>query len=91
MTAVCRKTHEHGATPFGDRLKKMRVQRDIGLVEFARLVGIHYSAVARMENQGVKPGWDTAVAIAQVLECSLDYLAGMEPQGMNVRDDEVTA
>jgi len=69
---------EKGVTPFGDRLKQERLRRGFGVVEFAGLVGIHHSVVARLENTKCKPGWETAVAIAQVLECSLDYLAGME-------------
>jgi transcriptional regulator with XRE-family HTH domain len=77
MTAVHRRSHERGATPLGDRIKQMRLQREFGLYEFARLVGTDSSVIARIENKGAKPQWETAVAIAQVLECSLDWLAGM--------------
>jgi transcriptional regulator with XRE-family HTH domain len=70
--------YKPGATPFGDRLKKERIRRGFKVQEFADRVGIDVSQVTGIENRGVYPRFDTFVAMAVLLECSLDYLAGLE-------------
>jgi transcriptional regulator with XRE-family HTH domain len=83
MNATARKAYSHrgkedGATPFGDRLKKERLRRGFGLTEFAERVGCAVSQVTGAENRGVIPRLPIVIAMAQVLDCSIDYLAGLE-------------
>lgn len=73
-----RRGKESGATPFGDRLKKERIRRGFKIWEFSSLVGCAESQVTGAENRGVMPRLDTVIAMAQVLECSIDYLCGLE-------------
>lgn len=67
-----------GSTPFGARLKAERIRRGFQLQEFANLVGCHACKITGAENRGLTPNFWTIVAIAQVLECSIDWLAGIE-------------
>lgn len=62
--------------PFsGSRMKALREQRDIGLQEFGRLLGLHsYQIVARYEKGEVEPGSARLEEIADILETTVDYL-----------------
>lgn len=70
--------HATGSTPFGDRLKQARRERGMGPDTFASRVGIATSMLTGYENRGRKPRIDTLIAMAQVLDCSLDWLCGLE-------------
>ncbi|MCD4784873.1 MAG: helix-turn-helix domain-containing protein [Candidatus Eremiobacteraeota bacterium] len=60
---------------FGDLIRKFRVDRKIGLREFARMVGISPAFVSQMEKGEFKPpGEDTIRRMAQVLGFDEDYL-----------------
>jgi transcriptional regulator with XRE-family HTH domain len=67
-----------GSTKFGVRLKDERIRRGFQVLEFAALVGCHQSQITGAENRGITPNFWTIVAMAQVLECSIDWLAGIE-------------
>lgn len=67
-----------GSTLLGDRIKQERFRMGFKLYEFARLTGIDQSTLSRVENAGMVPGWERMIRIAQVLDCSLDWLAGLE-------------
>jgi transcriptional regulator with XRE-family HTH domain len=69
---------EVGSTPFGARLKAERIRRGFQVRAFADLVGCCHTQITGAENRGVMPNFDTIIAIAQVLECSIDWLAGIE-------------
>jgi transcriptional regulator with XRE-family HTH domain len=74
----CRPGKEQGKTALGDRLKQERLRRGFKLNEFADLVGVAPCRITAIENRGTKPSLDTAIAMAQVLDCTLDWLAGLE-------------
>ena len=74
----CHHRTAKGATLFGDRLKQERLRRRFGLKEFADLVGCAHVQVTGAENRGVTPSLKTVIAMAEVLDCSIDYLAGLE-------------
>lgn len=67
-----------GVGEFGQRLKEERIRRGFKVDEFADLVGCASSQVTGAENRGVTPRFWTVVAMAKVLECSIDWLAGVE-------------
>ena len=69
--------HAHGSTPFGDRLKTARRERGMTATQFAERVGVPICNITAYENRGVKPRFDSLIAIAQVLDCSLDWLCGL--------------
>ena len=67
-----------GSPGFGQRLKSERIRRGWKLHDFAAAVGCDICQLTAAENRGVTPRFWSIVAMAQVLECSIDYLAGIE-------------
>lgn len=78
MSSTGWKCKENGATEFGDRLKKERKRRQIGLLQFAQLVGVSVTQIAAVENRGSMPHVNTLISISKVLDCSTDWLLGLE-------------
>jgi transcriptional regulator with XRE-family HTH domain len=68
------------ATPFGDRLKAERIMRGMHLEDFAKRCGVTHTTISAYENRGSEPTLTIAARIAQVLDCTLDWLAGIEEQ-----------
>jgi len=63
---------------FGKRVAQMRERRRLSVQELADKVGTSYQSLWRIERgQQGNPGLVTAARLAQVLECSLDYLVGL--------------
>jgi transcriptional regulator with XRE-family HTH domain len=62
--------------PFsGSRMKALRDQRNIGLQEFGKRLGLHsYQIVARYEKGEVEPGSARLEEIADILGTTVDYL-----------------
>lgn len=67
-----------GATPFGDRLKKERKRRGFSLNQFCAKTGASTCTITAIENRGAHPKVPLLIAIAEVLECSTDWLLGLE-------------
>jgi transcriptional regulator with XRE-family HTH domain len=67
-----------GFGEFGKRLKAERIRRGFSLRDFAAQVGVFPSSISSVENRGAMPKFLIVVEMAQVLECSIDYLAGLE-------------
>jgi transcriptional regulator with XRE-family HTH domain len=67
-----------GLGEFGQRLKAERIRRGFTVRDFAAQVGVDPSLIGAAENRGATPNFWTIVGMAQVLECSIDYLAGLE-------------
>jgi transcriptional regulator with XRE-family HTH domain len=67
-----------GATPFGDRLKKERMRRGWSLIHFCIAVDASQCTITAIENRGAHPKVPLLIAIATVLECSTDWLLGLE-------------
>jgi|GEM_PF-378294 len=62
--------------PFGKRLAQVRKDKKMSQDELAKKIGVHGAVIGRYERDEVKPSIETAAAIAQALEVSLDYLVG---------------
>jgi transcriptional regulator with XRE-family HTH domain len=79
---MSKKAYAHRDKPgigeFGKRLKAERIRRDFSLRDFAAQVGVCPSSITAVENRGAMPKFLIVVEMAQVLECSVDYLAGVE-------------
>jgi transcriptional regulator with XRE-family HTH domain len=66
----------HGA--FGSRLKEERKRRRFQIMQFASMVGVAPSQITAWENRGVLPSLTSAIQVARELDCSLDWLCGLE-------------
>lgn len=71
---------EAGKGVLGYRLKKARIDRCMNLVDLSVRSGINVSTITGFENRQVLPRLPTLIALAMVLDCSLDYLVGLEDE-----------
>jgi len=60
----------------GQRMKQIRMKRDIRQTDLAATLGITQGQVSRYENKGEQPAKELAEKIAAILNVSLDYLYG---------------
>jgi transcriptional regulator with XRE-family HTH domain len=61
---------------FGKRLTEVRKTKKFSQDELAKKIDVHGAVIGRYERDEVKPSIETAAAIAQALDVSLDYLVG---------------
>lgn len=62
---------------FGERLAIVRKKKKVSQDELAKAIGAHAPVIGRYERNEVKPSIEVATKMAEVLEVSLDYLAGL--------------
>jgi len=64
------------STTFGKRLTEVRKTKKLSQDDVAKKLGAQGAVIGRYERDEVKPSIETAAAIAEALEVSLDYLVG---------------
>lgn len=62
------------AKAFGERLRRLRLDRQLTQHQLAASVGIGASQIVRYENGSILPSPDTLTALATILEVSVDSL-----------------
>lgn len=62
-------------TPFGNFLKKARIQKHLSLREVERMTGISYAGIARCEKGKQRPLFHHAVALCDLYGISINKLA----------------
>ena len=65
---------------FGERLQRIRKEREVSQEELAKRLGVHAPIIGRYERGEVKPSVEVAAKIADALGVSLDYLTGLSDQ-----------
>lgn len=70
--------HELDMALFAERLRELRQQRDLTQARVAELVGVGLRVYHRWERGGAAPHFETLLKLADVLDVSLDELAGRE-------------
>jgi transcriptional regulator with XRE-family HTH domain len=60
----------------GERLRELRLRRNISQEEVARHIGITRSAYSHYEINNRQPGYETLIKLAAFFEVSLDYMIG---------------
>ena len=71
---------------FGSVVVQLRKEQGISQTDLAKLLGIHKNVLGRYERNEVIPSIEIARKIANILDVSLDFLAGQE----DVEIDKVT-
>lgn len=61
---------------FRIRLKQLRNEKKLTQEELANKLGLGQSAINNYENSNREPEYSLLVKIADVLDCSIDYLLG---------------
>ncbi|CAM3898973.1 helix-turn-helix transcriptional regulator [Cohnella lubricantis] len=60
----------------GDRLRELRLKRNLSQEEVARHIGITRSAYSHYEINNRQPVYDTLIKLASFFHVSLDYIIG---------------
>ena len=63
---------------FAERLKELRLEKDLKQAELAKEVDISLSIISMYENGLRKPGMDAIIALSNYFNVSTDYLLGLE-------------
>jgi transcriptional regulator with XRE-family HTH domain len=63
---------------FSQRLRELRLSKGLTLTQLAKNLSLHKTSVFRFEDGSVKPAFDTLLALAVELDCTVDYLMGRE-------------
>jgi len=64
---------------FGERLKELRLKKDMSQVDVAFEAGVDPRTINRIENGKQDPRLSVVVAIALALECKIDDLIKLNP------------
>ena len=65
-------------TIFCERLKDLRIEKNIGQVELANEIKVSKGIISLWENGLREPKLGNLVALAKYFQMSIDYLAGLE-------------
>jgi len=61
---------------FAERLKQLRIQKNISAVMLAEKIGVSKAAISQFENGANYPNCNNLCILADYFDVSLDYLAG---------------
>ena len=78
---------------FGEKLRKLRREKDWSQTQLAQKIGTHRRLVSRYENDATTPSTETLQKIAQVFGVTTDFLlaenATKNLANINVKDKEL--
>ena len=63
---------------FAERLKELRVEKGMNIVQLAKEMGVSHAAISRWESEIREPNLENLVLIAKYFKVSTDYLCGLE-------------
>ncbi len=63
---------------FGERLKELRVEKNIGQVELAKNLNLSKGIISLWENNLREPKLSNLIILAQYFNVTIDFLAGIE-------------
>ncbi len=65
---------------FKIRLHNLRTDKDLSQTELGKLLNLKNSAISKYEKGATEPSIETLIKIAEIFECSIDYLIGISDQ-----------
>ncbi|WP_113675492.1 helix-turn-helix domain-containing protein [Vallitalea guaymasensis] len=74
---------------FGERLKTLRIETEIGQKELGEMIGKSRSTIANYENGSREPSFEILVKICSIFDVSADYLLGREAKKIT-KDYKIT-
>ena len=63
---------------FGQRLKQLRQEKNIGQVALAKELGVGKSIISLWEQDKCEPTLSKLISISKFFGVSIDYIAGLE-------------
>ncbi|MGM0603858.1 MAG: helix-turn-helix domain-containing protein [Bacillota bacterium] len=73
---------------FGNKLKELRKDTGLTQAELAGKIGIDRGTLANYETNRKKPSYDVLEKLANVLNCSVDYMMGINSKMKSDKIDE---
>ena len=64
------------STKFSARLKELREEKGVSMIELARAIGVSDAAVCKWENGLAEPKLGYIIRLAEYFDCSIDYISG---------------
>ncbi len=75
----------------GDRLRKLREEKNLTQTELGSIIGVKKSAISSYEHEKRMPNSETIISLMQVFSVSADYLIGADHLIKTVsKDKEIT-
>ena len=74
-------------TPFMQRVKALREEKNLSLRQLAQLTNISHSSISAYEKGRREPSFDSLEALSDVFNCDIDYLLGRT----DIRNKEANA
>ena len=62
---------------FSERLKELRVEKNIGQIELAKAINVSKGIISLWENDLREPKMFNLIELAKFFDVSIDYLVGM--------------
>lgn len=63
---------------FGEKVKKLRHEKDLTQQQLAELLGVAVSAISSYESGNRYPSYEVLISLARIFHVSTDYLLGLE-------------
>lgn len=63
---------------FSKKLKELRIEKQLSLNEWSKIIGFAKSTVTEWETKENEPNYDTLIKISKFFNVSVDYLLGLE-------------
>lgn len=79
---------EEGCMDIGERLKKLRIERNLTQYEIEELTGIKRSTIALYESGIRKPPVDKLIQLAFLYNVTLDYICGIDNRTIKIKSNE---
>ena len=62
---------------FGERLKDLRMSKNIGQIELSKRIGVSKGVISLWENGLREPTMSNLISLARFFEVSIDFLTGI--------------
>ena len=62
---------------FGERLKDLRMSKNIGQIELSKRIGVSKGVISLWENGLREPTMSNRISLAKFFEVSIDFLTGI--------------
>ena len=66
------------STVFSERLKELRIEKNVGQIELAKAINVSKGIISLWENDLREPKLSSLMALAKFFDVSIDYLAGLD-------------
>ena len=63
---------------FGERLRELRKEKNIGQIKLAKILGVGKSIISLWETNQCEPTLSKLISIENFFGVTIDYLAGLE-------------